>query len=687
MEDAGERFAKIRLRHSHEHGRRPRRVQQRAEKIEDRPLAALGAKLARRNDVPERRMILGRKEVSEIVPVKRTDGVLRSQIKRNPQRFHYIRTADGRGMSAIAVFGDQHSRRRRNERDRRGDIKRAQPVAAGADDVENFPSANSRIERRLDGFVAQGAGKRGDFAGGFTFLCQRVEESGFDSGRNFLIGKLFHGEMDLHIVERLSGAELLRELFQHGLILKTGAAGSKWKVLTPVRFDESMDRCVKLRNLSCIGAVSTRSSWQTRFMAENRSNHWIKWIIVIVAAGAVITGGIWYFKHGHTDAPEYQTDAVTRGDLTQVVTATGILNPVVNVTVGSQVSGRISKLNVDFNSEVKSNQVIAEIDPSTYQAAVEQSTADLANAKANLELQRVEANRTSDLFTNKLVSGSDYDTAIATLHEAEAMVKIKQASLNNALVNLNYCKIVSPVDGVVISRAVELGQTVASSFNTPTIFQIANDLTKMQIDSSVAEADVGGVKEGQNVDFMVDAYPYRNFHGVVTQVRNAPTTVNNVVTYDCVIGVTNADYKLKPGMTANVSIIIAERENVLIIPNAALRFHPPEGTVVETNAVTQSATNSAAFAGKPGGQGRHGGGRMRGERLVFHTIYVLSGKGEDAKLLAVPVKTGISDGISTEVLSGLDESAQVVTGVAVTGAQAQAPAAANPLRGGFPRMR
>ena len=163
------------------------------------------------------------------------------------------------------------------------------------------------------------------------------------------------------------------------------------------------------------------------------------------------------------------------------------------------------------------------------------------------------------------------------------MVEIKQASLNNTIANLGYCKIFSPVDGMVISRAVELGQTVAASLNTPTIFQIANDLTKMQIDSSVAEADVGGVVEGQSVDFTVDAYPYRNFHGVVTQVRNSPTTVNNVVTYDCVIGVTNSDYKLKPGMTANVSIVIAQRENALNIPNGALRFRPPDSAVVETN--------------------------------------------------------------------------------------------------------
>jgi len=421
-------------------------------------------------------------------------------------------------------------------------------------------------------------------------------------------------------------------------------------------------------------------------MADKPGFRWIKWTIVIIAVVALIAGGIGYSKRGHTDVPEYQTATVARGDLTQLVTATGTLNPVVNVTVGSQVSGRISKLYVDFNSVVKSNQVIAEIDPSTYQAAVEQSTADLANARANLELQQVEANRTSDLYTNKLVSGSDYDTAIATLHEAEAMVKIKQASLNNALVNLAYCKILSPVDGVVILRAVELGQTVASSFSTPTIFQIANDLTKMQIDSSVAEADVGGVVEGQNVDFTVDAYPTRNFHGGVTQVRNSPTTVNNVVTYDCVIGVTNSDYKLKPGMTANVSIIVAQRENVLTIPNGALRFHLPDNAVVLTNAAaaqTAPATNSGNGGGGPGGH--RGGGRVRGERAAFHTVYVLAGEGKEAKLQAAQIKTGISDGISTEVLSGLDEGAQVVTGVAVVGTQAVRPA--NPLGGGFPRMR
>jgi len=345
---------------------------------------------------------------------------------------------------------------------------------------------------------------------------------------------------------------------------------------------------------------------------------------------------------------------------------------------------------VDFNSLVKKDEVIAEIDPSTYEATVKQVQANLANAKANLELQQVEANRSAELFTNKLVSNSDNDTAIATLHEAEAMVQLDQASLDNANASLGYCKIRSPVDGIVISRAVNLGQTVASSFNTPTLFQIANDLTKMQIDSSVAEADVGGVVEGQRVEFTVDAYPYRNFQGVVTQVQNSPATVNNVVTYDCVISVTNSDYKLKPGMTANVSIVIAQREGALTIPNSALRFRPPDTAVVQTNtmaATPQAAqgTNAGNRSGA-GSQGRRNGGtgHARSERPVLHTIFVLSGMGDDAQLQAVQIKAGISDGIDTEVLSGLKEGDQVVTGVNAPGNKA---ATASIPFGGFPRMR
>jgi HlyD family secretion protein len=425
-------------------------------------------------------------------------------------------------------------------------------------------------------------------------------------------------------------------------------------------------------------------------MAAKQSGGWLKWIIIFLIVGAVVAAGGWYLTHGKSDAPQYQAVTVGRAELTQVVTATGTLNPVVNVTVGSQVSGRISKLNVDYNSVVKSNEVIAEIDPATYQASVKQVEADLASAKANLELQKAEADRSAELFTNNLVSGSDYDTAVANLHEAEATVQQKQASLDNAKVNLAYCKILSPVDGVVILRAVELGQTVASSFNTPTIFQIANDLTKMQIDSNVAEADVGGIEEGQDVSFTVDAYPYRTFRGTVVQVRNSPTTVNNVVTYDCVIGVTNADYKLKPGMTANASVIIAQREDALTIPNSALRFRPPDAALppASTNApATQTApnTNGEPRRGQGGGQGRRGGGnggRPHGERPVIHTVYVLSSDEKNPTLKPVQIKTGISDGISTEVLSGLNEGDRVVTGMVTTSGSATPAATSNPFGGG-----
>ncbi len=412
-------------------------------------------------------------------------------------------------------------------------------------------------------------------------------------------------------------------------------------------------------------------------MAENSSGGWRKLILLVLVllAGG---GGIFYFlRHHNGDALNFNTLTVTRGELTQTVTATGTLNPVVNVTVGSQVSGRISKLNADFNSTVTKGQVLAEIDSSTYQAVVEQVSADLANAQANLELQQAQFTRSRELFNNKLVSGSDYDTALATLHQAEATLKIKQAALSNALVNLNYCKIVSPVDGVVISRAVELGQTVASSFNTPTIFQIANDLTKMQIDANVAEADIGGVIEAQAVEFTVDAYPTRTFRGLVTQVRNSPITVNNVVTYDTVISVTNADYKLKPGMTANVAIIVAQREDALKIPSATLRFRPPDKAVVLTNAVGGVAVTNDMAAGKMPRKGKGNRG--------LRTVYVLTGDEHAPQLKPMLIRTGITDGIFTEVMEGLKEGDKVVASVSQSDAQNSAPGGSNPFSTRFPK--
>ena len=408
-------------------------------------------------------------------------------------------------------------------------------------------------------------------------------------------------------------------------------------------------------------------------------------IILVIAAGA----GFLYLHHRHGEVLQFNTVSGTRGEVIQTVTATGILNPVKSVQVGCQVSGRISDIYVDYNSQVKAGDPIADIDPRSYLAQLASAQADLANATANLELQQVQARRMAELYTNKLVSGSDYDTSVATLHQAQANVKIKQASVENATNNLGYCKIFSPVDGTVISRSVDVGQTVAASFNTPTLFLIANDLTRMQIDAAVAEADVGGVVEGQSVDFTVDAYPGRTFHGSVTQVRNSPTTLNNVVTYDAVVGVTNQDNKLKPGMTANVSIIVAQRADTLKVPNAALRFRPPENITVLTNELVALAqpTNAPANADTTGerkrnrGSGPGGGGRNRNIR----TVYVVAGDAHDPALKPIQVRTGITDGIFTEVLEGITENDKLVTGV-INNDPAAAAAPASPFGGGgFPR--
>src|ERR1041384_1044051 len=363
----------------------------------------------------------------------------------------------------------------------------------------------------------------------------------------------------------------------------------------------------------------------------------------------------------HIGGSNYQTATVTRGALTQGVTATGTLNPVVNVQVGSQVSGNISKLSADFNSQVKAGQVVAQIDPALFQATVTQAEGDLASAQAALELAETNAHRVQELFAKKNSAQADVDQAMATLHQAEANLKIKQGALDKTKADLEHCAIRSPVDGVVISRNVDVGQTVAASLQAPVIFTIANDLTKMQIDANVAEADVGVVTVDQDVDFTVDAFPQRTFHGKVVQVRNAPINVQNVVTYDTVIGVNNDELKLKPGMTANVSIKIAHRDSALQIKNAALRYRPPEATPNE-----QRSTSSA------GGKWRGGGARTP-ER----TVYVLNGNHPKP----VQIKTGISDGVVTEVVDGLKEGDRVITAEVSATSSAQS-AAPNPFGGG-----
>jgi HlyD family secretion protein len=395
----------------------------------------------------------------------------------------------------------------------------------------------------------------------------------------------------------------------------------------------------------------------------------VPWLAVIIGLLVIATA---FRQCRQRGAANYQTATITRSPITQAVTATGTLNPVVNVQVGSQVSGNIAKLFVDFNSEVKAGQVVAQIDPVLFQATVTQAEGDLASAQAALELAKVNATRTQELFTRKTSSQADLDQAMANFHQAEANVKIKQGALDRARADLEHCTITSPIDGVVISRSVDVGQTVAASLQAPVIFAIANDLTKMQIDANVAEADVGVVKIDQNVDFTVDAFPMETFHGKVVQVRNAPITVQNVVTYDTVIGVSNPELKLKPGMTANVSIIVAHKDNVLQIKNAALRYRPPDATPVETRKTVTSR------AGRPAME--RGGGAQQGAQ---RTVYVLPSGANRPE--PSQIKTGISDGIGTEVVEGLKEGDRVVTAELASAAAGPSPPA-NPFGGGTRRF-
>jgi len=367
-------------------------------------------------------------------------------------------------------------------------------------------------------------------------------------------------------------------------------------------------------------------------------------LIIVVALGAA-GGGWWYWIQSHTDTVKYQTGDVTQGDVVQVVTATGQLNPVLNVTIGSQISGNILKLFADYNDIVKANEVIALLDPAPYTAAVHQAQANVAFAQAALELAKLTADRKQELVKEHAAAQADLDTAVANLHQADATLQIQRANLETAQINLDHCSITSPIDGIVISRSVDVGETVAAAMNAPVLFTIANNLTKMQIDANVAEGDVGQLAVGQAVNFNVDAYPYRTFHGVVAQVRNSPVTVENVVTYDTVISVNNDDQKLKPGMTANISVIIQQRLNVLRVPNAALRFRLPDSPAGSTPAVPTPIV--AAATPRP--------------KRDTHTVYVLySG---DTKPTPVQVRLGISDGINTEVLQGLHNGDAVVDSI------------------------
>jgi HlyD family secretion protein len=381
-----------------------------------------------------------------------------------------------------------------------------------------------------------------------------------------------------------------------------------------------------------------RAGW--RLQLTRRHTLWL-----LVAAGAIGLGVVAWQWTAHSAADgKYRGEPAKIGDVTQTVSANGTLNPVVLVNVGTQVSGTVMKLHVDFNDHVKAGQVLLELDPALLKAQVQLDEASLTNARASLALAQANEERNRTLWAQDSVAKQVLDTAVQARESAQAMVDQAIAQLAKDQTNLDYSVIRSPVSGVVVNRAVDLGQTVAASFQTPTLFQIAQDLSKMQIDSSFAEADIGNITPGQPVQFTVDAFPDRTFSASVKQVRLNPTTLQNVVTYDVVVAVDNRDQMLMPGMTAYVNVQVAQRKGVLAVPNAALRFHP-----------TQAAA-SATRPKPPSPAGAHEG-----------TIYVLDG----GRLQAVPVLTGISDGRLTEIVAGdLKPGNQVVVGMPEAAADA-----------------
>lgn len=459
-------------------------------------------------------------------------------------------------------------------------------------------------------------------------------------------------------------------------------------------------------------------------MAKNRSYTGLVVLSLVVIALGVAASYFW--KKSSIKPPEVMTASVSRGDLMQAVTATGVMESPTSVDVSSQISGLINELLVDYNQHVKKNDVLARIDPASYQSRLQQAQASYASAKATATLSRLNAERTRELKSKSLVSQQDLDSAEAQLAQADAAVLTAKASVDDAQVNLDRCTIFSPIDGIVLDRQCDVGKTVAASLNAPTLFTIVSDLSKMQINTDVAEADVGSVKEGQEVNFTVDAYPGRTFHGRVTQVRNMPKTSQSVVVYSTIITVDNSDLKLKPGMTANVSIVVARRTGVLKVANAVLRARVPDkflpATATNAPAPSASATGAPAAPARPSGENggdrraqfrqllqdagvtftpgqplsaadreklaklaaergielpeHFGSGRGRGEAAVTaRTVYRVVEPAPALKIEPVSAKFGISDGTSTEVVDGLGEGDVLVSSIFIPGetpaAQAQ----------------
>ncbi len=423
-------------------------------------------------------------------------------------------------------------------------------------------------------------------------------------------------------------------------------------------------------------------------------------LAILVVVGGVILG-FTLLKNGKNNKVKYRTEAIGKGDIEALVVSSGTLNPVTMVDVGSQVSGKIAKINVDFNSPVKKGQIVAEIDTSILESQVQQNQANYNSTVAGLDKSKVtldnlkkKYDRALNLFAKNLISFEDKEAAEAAFLEAKSDVQSAQArleqtkqQLESSKLNLGYAIIRSPVDGVIISRSINVGQTVAASFTAPVLFQVANDLTKMRVECSVDEADIGQIKEGQQVRFTVQAYPNETFKGMVTQVRYSPVTTQNVVTYTTVVSVDNPELKLRPGMTATASIITGEAKNVLRVPNSALRFTPdltPEQmqeimkNVQARFAAQRPGAGSAGTPGAPaasqtggqrtagpgfdmnrfqGGQGGQGGPRMKQPSRVWV-------QDQFGKLSIIFLKPGVTDSNYTEILKGdLKEGQLVITGL------------------------
>ena len=365
------------------------------------------------------------------------------------------------------------------------------------------------------------------------------------------------------------------------------------------------------------------------------------WAIVIAVVAVVAVAAYLLSGGKKENTVSFETAKVERTSIKSSITATGTIEPVTSVTVGTQVSGIVSKLYVDYNSVVKKGQVIAELDKTNLTSELKTAQANLSSAQSTLNYEQTNFNRYQTLFNKGLVSADEYETAKLSYLKAKEQVNTSRESVQKAQTNLGYATITSPIDGVVLSKAVEEGQTVAASFNTPELFTIAQDLTDMRVIADIDEADIGGVKEGQRVSFTVDAFPEDTFEGTVTQVRQEATTESNVVTYEVVISAPNADLKLKPGLTANVTIFTMEKNDVLTVPAKALRFMPNE-----------------AFLKK---------GESIEDCEAPHKLWTKDGN----VFKAHKVEIGTTNGVTTEILGGIEPGTEVLTDIEVSGGAPQ----------------